>query len=212
LKEQNWDNALLFWDVDTQEDFILPHGKLPAENALEIVPNLKRLTQFAREKKYPIVMSMDSHELSDPEISQTPDFLETFPPHCLMGTKGWEKIPETQPENPLYIDPVLIPHLKEKLQSHKGEIILKKNKFDVFSNPNTKKIVKILNPKAIVVYGVTTEVCCRYAVEGLLKLGKKVIVVEDAMKPIRKEGHAPMLSTWKAKGAAIMRTHEICRE
>ena len=47
------------------------------------------------------VASADDHELTDPEISDAPDFRNTYPPHCLRGTRGAEKILETKQRDPL---------------------------------------------------------------------------------------------------------------
>src|SRR4051812_2424484 len=78
----------LFVDVDTQTDFMLPGGKLYVPAAEQIIPNLKRLMAFAREHNVPVLSSVDAHVPDDPEFQQ-------FPPHCVKGTPGQEKIPET---------------------------------------------------------------------------------------------------------------------
>src|SRR5690606_24687307 len=41
---------LVFVDIDTQRDFLEPNGALAIDGAAAIVPNLARLTQFARER------------------------------------------------------------------------------------------------------------------------------------------------------------------
>ena len=69
-----------------------PDGKLYVPDAVAITANLERLTRHARERGIPRVASVDDHTLEDSEISDTPDFRETFPPHCLHGTEGQKKI------------------------------------------------------------------------------------------------------------------------
>ena len=39
---------VIFWDVDTQVDFMLPGGKLYVPGAEKLLPNLKLLTDAAR--------------------------------------------------------------------------------------------------------------------------------------------------------------------
>ena len=39
----------IFWDVDTQYDFMMRDGKLYVQGAEGIARNLKALTEFARE-------------------------------------------------------------------------------------------------------------------------------------------------------------------
>ena len=82
----------IFWDVDTQVDFMEPSGKLYVPGAREIAPALERLVDAARAARLVHVASADDHELTDPEISSDPDFRNTYPPHCMRGTRGAEKI------------------------------------------------------------------------------------------------------------------------
>src|SRR5919204_1118398 len=91
----------IVWDVDTQVDFMLPDGKLYVPGAEETAPAMARLVAAAREARIVHVASADDHELTDPEISDSPDFANTYPPHCLRGTRGAEKIIETKQRDPL---------------------------------------------------------------------------------------------------------------
>ncbi len=78
-----------FFDVDTQIDFMLPHGNLYVPGAEKIIPNLVRLMAFAREHDIPVISSADAHTPDDPEF-------KIWPPHCVIGTPGQKRIPETQ--------------------------------------------------------------------------------------------------------------------
>jgi len=60
----------VFVDVDTQFDFMDPKGSLYVPGADEIVPNLKRLIDFAEENDIPVVASVDAHSHDDPEFAQ----------------------------------------------------------------------------------------------------------------------------------------------
>jgi nicotinamidase/pyrazinamidase len=71
----------VFWDVDTQVDFMLPSGSLPVPGAEALLPNLGRLTAAARAAGITIVHTADDHDRHDPEIADDPDFVETFPAH-----------------------------------------------------------------------------------------------------------------------------------
>jgi len=202
----------IFWDVDTQYDFMMPDGKLYVPDAEKIIPNLEQLTRYAREKQIPIFGSVDYHNPNDPEISDNPDFRETFPPHCLKGDPGQEKIEATRPKNPLWIDsdPIAEAELRERISNHRGEIIFRKQRFDVFSNPNVIPVLNIVQPERIVVYGVALDVCDKYAVEGFLKLGKyEIWLVEDATKPIYPEAAEKLLEEWSKKGVRIVKTSDI---
>ncbi|HVD32752.1 MAG TPA: cysteine hydrolase family protein, partial [Gemmatimonadales bacterium] len=98
---------LIFWDVDTLYDFMRSDGKLYVPGSEEIIPAVKKLTDFAHAHRIPIIASADNHEMSDAEISTSPDWKTTFPPHCMRGTPGQRKIAETELKNPLVIEPLL---------------------------------------------------------------------------------------------------------
>src|SRR5918911_1427502 len=99
----------ILWDVDTQVDFVLPEGKLYVPGAEKTVPAMRRLVEAARAAGVVHVASADDHELTDPEISDEPDFRNTYPPHCLRGTPGAEKVPETKQSDPLPVYETPVP-------------------------------------------------------------------------------------------------------
>ena len=88
-------NRLIFWDVDTQHDFLSPEGKLHVPRAEAIVPRLAALTDYAHANGIRIVASAEEHLPGDAELSEHPDFETTWPPHCMRGTPGQRKIDET---------------------------------------------------------------------------------------------------------------------
>src|SRR5947208_3383308 len=96
---------VIFWDVDTQYDFMKADGKLYVPDAEQLIPNLKKLTDYAHGHGIRIVASADDHVPEHAEISANPDWKTTFPPHCLHGTPGQRKIPETTLRDPLVIEP-----------------------------------------------------------------------------------------------------------
>src|SRR2546426_6592437 len=89
---------VIFWDVDTQYDFMHADGKLYVPEAERIIMNLQRLTNYAHGHGIRIVASADDHVMGHPEISDSPDWQSTFPAHCMRGTAGQKKIPETRSE------------------------------------------------------------------------------------------------------------------
>ena len=200
----------ILWDVDTQVDFMLPHGKLYVPGAEETTPAMKRLVDAARAAGIRHVASADDHELTDPEIADDPDFTNTFPPHCLRGTLGAERIPETQQEEPLPLGllpypPGLIPDLIEG----RREILLLKKNFDVFTNPHTQAVVDALDPAEIVLFGVATDVCDNAAILGFLQRGRRVRFVEDAARGLDEQRTAACLAVWRERGVDFSTTEEI---
>jgi len=203
----------IFSDVDTQYDFMMKDGKLYVPSSESIVPNLERLTDFARRNSIQIVAFMDSHSLSDPEISQNPDFTETFPPHCIDGSSGWLKIDATKSLNPLYVESRLYSpgELEAQVAKHSGDIIIKKNRVAIMPDPNAERVLKALRAESVYVYGVALDFCVKYAIEGFLGLGLNVKLVEDATKAIYPDRAARLIEEWARRGAEAVRTADVVK-
>jgi nicotinamidase/pyrazinamidase len=200
----------LLWDVDTQVDFMLPEGKLYVPGAEETIPAMRRLVETARRAGLVHVASADDHELTDPELAGEPDFRNTFPPHCLRGTTGAEKIAETKQADPLPFGllpfpPGLVPGLIEG----RRELLLLKKSFDVFTNPNAEALLAALDPDEIVLFGVATDVCDDAAIRGFLQRGRRVVFVEDAARGLDEERVAACTASWRERGVELTTVDEV---
>jgi len=192
-----------------------PDGKLYVPGAELIRPALAQLTRHAHQRKIRIVASADDHVPGHRELSDHPDFKETFPPHCMRDTAGQGKIPETRLDHPLVIEPHPIDpqRLRQQVQRHAGDLLFHKHWFDVFSNPNVETVLAELSPRQIVVYGVATDVCNRYAIEGLLTRHPQIqlFAVTDAMKPIDAGREAALLADWHRRGVRLVPVTDALR-
>jgi nicotinamidase/pyrazinamidase len=200
----------LLWDVDTQVDFMLADGKLYVPQAEETIPAMERLVDAAREAGVVHVASADDHELTDPEITDEPDFHNTFPPHCLRGTRGAQKIPETEQADPLPLSLVPFPPgLIPGLVAGRREILLLKKNFNVFTNPNADPLLDALDPAEIVVFGVATDVCDDAAIRGFLQRGRRVRFVEDAARGLDEERVQKCTAAWREGGVEFTSADEV---
>jgi nicotinamidase/pyrazinamidase len=200
----------VLWDVDTQADFVLPAGRLYVPGAAELVDRMARLVRAAREAGIVHVASADDHELTDPEISAQPDFVNTYPPHCLRGTPGARKVAETEQHDPLPVPlvpypPGLVPGL---LRGHRELLVLKKST-SVFGNPNAEALLETLDPSELLVFGVATDVCVDATVRGLLERGRRVVFVEDAACGLDEERVGACTSAWRERGVRFATTDEV---
>lgn len=204
-------NKTLFWDVDTQEDFISAAGLLAVPGAEAIRPALARLTEFAHARDIPIVATADDHDVGHAEITtaDAADWASTFPPHCMRGTPGQRKIAETALRNPLVIEPVpLSPRdVADTVHAHRGDILLHKPSLDVFRwNPNAATVLDTLAPDRIVLYGVATDFCVVAAIEGVRRLRPRaeLLVVRDAIAAIDAARGETLCTTWAASGVTLV--------
>jgi nicotinamidase/pyrazinamidase len=202
--------GIVLWDVDTQVDFMLPTGKLYVPGADETAPAMRRLVDAARTAQIIHVASADDHELTDPEISNEPDFRNTYPPHCLRGTRGAQKIPETEQADPLPLSLIPFPPgLVPGLIAGRREILLLKKNFNVFTNPNTDPLLEALDPAEIIVFGVATDVCDDAAIRGFLLRGRRVRFVEDAARGLDEERVQACTAAWRAAGVELTTAEEV---
>ena len=194
-------SGTILWDVDTQVDFIEPGGKLYFPGAEEARPAMARLVAAAREAGVIHVASCDQHELSDPEISQEPDYDTTWPPHCLLGTRGAEKIAETKQLDPLPLPLVPVPvETLRRLLAGGREILVPKKHYDPFTNPNTENLLDMLDPDDILLFGVATDICDDSAVRALLRRGRRIAFVEDAARGVDESKVAACFADWRDAG------------
>lgn len=189
---------IMFFNIDTINDFMNEDGALYVPFAEMIKPVLFDITRFAVEKSIPVVNICDSHTENDPELSKTPDFKITFPTHAIKGTKGSFQIKET---NQKFVDSRV-----------NLNMCIFKNQLDVFEGKSRKEIEPIINsfkPEFVVVYGVAADFCVDRAVDGLLARGIGVFVVNDATVPINTNDWSRLLFKWVDDGAIIARWRSV---
>jgi len=200
----------VFWNVDTQFDFVSPQGKLYVPGAELLKPSWKKLTQLAKSNSLTVVNSADWHYPNSAELSQNPDFVKTFPQHCMANTEGAEFVEETNPENPLIIEWETETGIIKDIKDPKkvSNYIIRKDAFDVFKgNPFTDQLLNLLSPKTVIIYGVTTNVCVNDAVVGLAQRVNRVIVIADAIKELP---NIPLpFENWKRLGVELKQLEEI---
>lgn len=78
-------NALLV--IDIQNDFV-EGGALPVTGGKQVAAMVSRHIRHFKQEYTFVVATRDSHEDPAGHFSDTPDFVTTWPPHCIIGTPG----------------------------------------------------------------------------------------------------------------------------
>jgi nicotinamidase/pyrazinamidase len=192
---------LVFWEVDTQADFMLPGGKLYVPGAERLLPNIRRLTDAAREGRVLLVSHGCYHTQDDPEF-------RIFPPHCIKGTPGSAYVPEALTEKIITIPNDPSAQLPIDLAPYQ-QIHLEKQTLDIFESRHAAELVQRLGTyKEFVVFGVVTEYCVRFAAKGLLERGRLVFVVQDAIETLKAEDGERTLAELQSLGANLITTDQ----
>jgi nicotinamidase/pyrazinamidase len=191
----------IFWEVDVQADFMLPGGKLYVPGAEKLIPNIRRLTDAARQGRVFLVSHGCFHAPDDPEFKM-------FPPHCVKGTAGAELIPEAVTEKVARVPNDADAKLPEDLLQYQ-QVLLEKQTLNIFESRHADALVDRLETDAeFVVFGVVTEYCVSFAVKGLLERGRRVAVVRDAIETLKSEEGIAILAELQRLGARLTTTDE----
>src|SRR5260370_12283929 len=183
----------VFFDVDTQIDFVYPAGALYVPGAEAIVPVVADLNRWAAAHNIPVVSDMDAHAEDDIEF-------RSWPHHCVVETTGQQK-----PCRTLLDKRVVMPsHRSEVEIGDAQQILLEKQSLDCFTNPNIARLLEQFAAERYVVYGVVTEICVKHAAFGLLKTGKRVELVTDAVRALDEREAAKTLDKFVAAGGYLV--------
>jgi nicotinamidase/pyrazinamidase len=191
----------ILWEVDVQRDFMLPGGKLYVPGAEKLLPNIRRLTDLAREGKALLISHGCFHTTDDPEF-------KIFPPHCIKGTTGAELVPEALTENVAWVENRIEAKLPANLFDYQ-QIMLEKQTLNIFESRHADELVKHLGNEAeFMVFGVVIEYCVGFAARGLLERGRRVAVVRDAIETLKREEGEKTIAELKNMGARMIDTEQ----
>jgi nicotinamidase/pyrazinamidase len=158
------------FDIDTQLDFMVPAGALYGRGAERLIPKVAALNRYAAQNGIPVISTTCAHTEDASEFKD-------WPPHCIVGTFGQNK-----PASTLLEKRVVIPNALTDIDvAGAQQIIVEKNEIDVFSNPNFLLLLDKLDIDECEVYGIFMEYCVKAAVLGLLKTGRKVRLITEAV-------------------------------
>jgi len=194
---------VVFWDVDTQIDFIEPTGKLYVPGAEEIRANLAYLTEMGASRRC-LSGSVDAHTPSDNEFKEWPE-------HCVYGTPGQQKVQESTVKCTLFVPSVKLSFKQlSEVAAYEGQVIFEKQDTDLRTNPNVKSYMDLIRPRLIVIYGVVSEICVNSAVDFFARdLGYNTAVVDDAIKEIDLYKADLCKAEWKTLSVEMLKTMDV---
>jgi nicotinamidase/pyrazinamidase len=181
-------------------------GALAVPDAEMIKPKLERLLRAAQANRLTTISSRCAHEPGDAEFA-------VFPPHCLEGTPGAQRVFDALPGLPrteIPVDAVPDPQAEITAGQH---YVVKKKVYDLFSNQWLEDLRGRGKFRALecVVFGVATDYCVRAAALGLAQAGARVLLVEDAIRGVAPATTAQTIADMRAAGVVFTTTDEVLK-
>lgn len=151
--------------IDFQNDFVHPHGALTINNPDLITKHQQFADSLFKHSFDKIIETYDTH------FAETyPQTIEAqnYPPHCLYGTWGWQQAAPFKPELDV--------------------IKMYKSTTNIWNEAkNYKNLAEDWQDKNVYLCGVLSDVCVQQAMNGLLKCGANVIIIEDLCQGAQKQ-------------------------
>lgn len=160
--------------IDMLEEFV--KGRLRAEEAEKIVPNVKKLVEAARQAGVPIIYAIDQHY---PKIDSE---FKLWGPHAVKGEAESRIIDELTPKE--------------------GDFVVPKRRYDAFMFTDLDMLLRELGVDTLIVTGIHTHICVQNTVLGAFYRGYNVIVPVDCVAAATKEWHERGLEYMKNFAAA----------
>jgi len=142
--------------IDMINDFVT--GVFKSERAAKIIPNIKRLLEFARKQGVPIIYATDAH-LPNVDLE-----FEVWGLHAVKGSWGAEIINELKPE--------------------KGDFRVLKQKYSAFQGTDLDTLLRELKIDSLVLTGVVTDICIQHTAADAFFRGYKLIVPKDCVEAV----------------------------
>jgi nicotinamidase-related amidase len=169
--------------IDMLEDFV--YGSLKNERSKRIIPNIKKLLDYARKNNWVVVYSNDAHLPGDPEE-------KVWGVHAQAGSKGAEVIKELSPK--------------------KEDYILGKRTYSSFYETGLDLILREHGVEDVIITGQHTHICVRHTSADAFARNYNIIVPEDCVESFTDKDHNEGLEYLKmCYKAEIMKTKDLIK-
>ncbi len=210
-------------------------GELPVPNGQSIVRPINGMTGIFLDHGMPIATTQDNHPEETAHFSAEPNFIDTWPAHCIAGTPGAELHPEllaaTHQRVAHFVKGDVSAKTPENDDSYTGvlahrfdfEPIFGLPKPDAESHPALESIremlpdyLRKLNAMSAYVCGLTVgkerPLCVDSTAIDLKKQGFEVTVVTDAVEAVVPEDFDACMQNLGDLGIRLMNSHEVVAE
>ena len=180
--------------VDVQNDFT-EGGALACAGGAQVAADIAHLVKWRGDAYETIAASRDWHDADTDNgghISATPDFVDSWPPHCIAGTEGAEYHPE-------------IPEGRIDLHVRKGMGVPAYSAFEGVLDDG-RPLAEALRAEGVDrldIVGIATDHCVRASALDALAAGFEVRVLAGLTAPVAAESGRIALDELRAAGVEV---------
>ncbi len=183
--------------IDPQNDYCSSKGFFSKNLGVDVsplqkaIPKIKEFVQNAKNKGLPIIYTkMTEHRDQLPENLRKKMELTHGSFFAKPGSWG---------------------HDFYEIQPSQEDVVLEKNQYDAFTNPELEKILREKDIENIIVAGFTTNVCVDTTVRSAFSKGFNVVLAEDLVATIkeRENLHTTTLKILGVHFAYVVESEEI---
>ncbi len=155
----------IFMRIDFQNDFVHPHGALSIEAPELIEKHQKFADSLFKGSFDKIIDTYDTH--FQETYGQTQEAM-SYPLHCVLGSWGWQQAAPFKPE-------LNVTKMYKSTTNIWNEV------------RQYRDLAADWNGKEVYLAGVLSDVCVQQAMNGLLKKGACVVVLEDLCQGLNRQ-------------------------
>lgn len=193
-------------------------GELPVTNGQLIVPQLNELTHTFRKRMLPVATTQDWHPEETAHFAEDPNYVNTWPAHCVADTGGALLHPELYAAH-INFD---LPHFKkgnvvatspEDDTSYTGVLA-----YDLATGETMpqwlerKKVTSVILGGLALGDGKEYPLCVDSTAIDLFNMGFEVTVVTDAVEAVLPENRAKCFANLGELGVRLATTAEVIAE
>jgi nicotinamidase-related amidase len=179
--------------IDMQNAFVAESAAYETPKARDIIPNIERLLQFAREHGQPVVWTRSDHSAPYGGI------LLNKCPAVRLDHVCW-------PEHPSF------DYYPQMEQPAEGEYQVIKHKYDAFFETDLDAILRNRGVETVVITGTATNICCDTTARSAFSRDYQVAFLSDATASFDDEMHEATLKTMELLFGRVMTTDEVLAE
>ncbi len=187
-------------DIDTQRDFLLGSGRASIMNHKQVLANIRRMMAWARHGGIRIISTCEVHRNHNGCSALD---------YCIDGTAGQKKIRYTILSNRAIFAADTNTNLPIDVLLANRQVIFHKRCTDPFDEPRIDRLLSELKADEFILIGTAAEGAVKATALGLLRRGKRVSVVVDAVGSYNKRAAKMAFQTMKAMGARLTETKEL---